>query len=643
LFCFGVIIKDTGMAQSCCSCIHFSHLYNTIFYKKNNVHVHKTQAVTKLEVLPKMIEIQSPTVLSSDSTKNNTFHTRQIQYAATENKSISSISSTQAAMSVHSIDNKVIIPRLQLESIINANIINNTMLAHDNEISTICAIGNKMNEVKCQQTSGSMTSALVKHKTEGYAKQSGHHGATTAITTTTTTTTTAAADIIGQGSNSVVMVFNKSTVVKLGTKWINKNIQYNESTIREMIFLKMVKHKHIIKMIRSNMSEHSSHLYLERFPMTLDKWVLSPFFNPYIDYAYIPYITFQIVSVLASLERHNMVMGDLTPSNIVIDPHTRQIRIIDWGSICMDDTCPAYSLCTAKFAAPEILMCTTIRSISISDVFALGLLIKFLFTKQYESEYVLRQIAQIDLNRDSVNILNIDFYNTDSFVNLASSYVSKDFIKLWKCMLNIDFTKRISATDIYTQSMFNQYRTKTYGLHIKPTTYPVISDLILSTQHKNQITALIREEIISLMYDITKHFKCFHSIALAVYIFDLYSVIVTGLTQTDYMVTALASLLISTMFKNPDTFTIPELLKHATQNIKPEELIFRVDDIIHKLDKSIYHETFDVLLRRMNIIVNYDIVVHILNDLVLTGSPNYILTNRYQRLYCAFIVSSSTI
>jgi len=75
---------------------------------------------------------------------------------------------------------------------------------------------------------------------------------------------------------------------------------------------------------------------------------------------HIPWIIFQVLHALALLERWEIVHNDLKPFNIVIDPLTKHVRIIDWGSVVFDshrigrNKMHLTQLCTYNYAAPEM-------------------------------------------------------------------------------------------------------------------------------------------------------------------------------------------------------------------------------------------------------------------------------------------------
>ena len=75
---------------------------------------------------------------------------------------------------------------------------------------------------------------------------------------------------------------------------------------------------------------------------------------------YVPWIIYQVLHVLATLERFQIVHNDLKPWNIVINPDTCDVRVIDWGSAVFDSqriqfhqVCKTL-LCTLAYAAPEM-------------------------------------------------------------------------------------------------------------------------------------------------------------------------------------------------------------------------------------------------------------------------------------------------
>ncbi len=159
----------------------------------------------------------------------------------------------------------------------------------------------------------------------------------------------------------------------------------------------------------------------------------------------------QLLAAIEIIHGSSIIHRDINPNNIMID--NGNIKIIDFG-ICkilgdISSTETTYQFATDGYAAPEVKYHSSNASVR-SDIYSLGAVIYFLFTKQLpplpnEFENVIRTAGGIDveLKRILTKMTAID--PDDRYANVYA--ISDDMASLFQRFLKTDEVYRVVISD----------------------------------------------------------------------------------------------------------------------------------------------------------------------------------------------------
>lgn len=198
--------------------------------------------------------------------------------------------------------------------------------------------------------------------------------------------------IVGQGGYGVVykatnLVTNEVVAIKK-VKTYNERGSIEKSTMREVHFLRKLKHDNIIKLIEvcssSSSSKPHSYLVLEYCEVDLRDLIMSSP-NPF-SLAEKKMIMSMLMEALDAMHTQNIMHRDLKESNILVTSEG-VLKLADFGSACsMSDLYyklgKGYSnpVATLWYRAPEVLLGDSNYDMSI-DIWAAGIVLYDLWTR----------------------------------------------------------------------------------------------------------------------------------------------------------------------------------------------------------------------------------------------------------------------
>jgi serine/threonine protein kinase len=161
-------------------------------------------------------------------------------------------------------------------------------------------------------------------------------------------------------------------------------------------------------------------------------------------------IAFQLIKALYYLEINNVIHGDIKPNNIMIDPKTLKVTLIDFGG-CLFDASETESViwCSTKgFRPPEHLKGSNQAYLvnSKNDVFSFGLsMFAFYFDKAPKSSYV---------PKDSYDILAAFDKNMEELCN----FDCLDMMNILLMCIRMNNEARPKASELYKLKYFRDLR-----------------------------------------------------------------------------------------------------------------------------------------------------------------------------------------
>jgi len=250
-------------------------------------------------------------------------------------------------------------------------------------------------------------------------------------------------------SNDKKSVSKKITLVSYDEKEDYTEIEY--TTIRELAFLGLFKHPNIVSKISQKIEgdiPSQVDLVLPHKGITLSKWAS----KTTMEYRakHIPFIAFQILKALYYLEINNVVHADIKPSNILIDPKTKHITLIDFGG-CLFNPSESNSFvwCSTRgFRPPEHLKKSGFKYVvnSRNDVFSFGLsMFSCFFNKNPKDKYV--PVKKYDI---------LQSFSKD--IDDLCYFPDIEILKILYSCLNVNNSKRPKASELYYLDYFSKFR-----------------------------------------------------------------------------------------------------------------------------------------------------------------------------------------
>jgi serine/threonine protein kinase len=191
---------------------------------------------------------------------------------------------------------------------------------------------------------------------------------------------------LGQGGSATVWkVHRKSDGETFALKTIEKDLKEgsarNERFEREIEYGQTTTHPNVVRIHARAEDEKFFYYIMDFFPMTLRN-VINEESDPdqLLDYAR------QLCEALAHVHGDGIVHRDLKPENVLVDPGLRRLVLADFGIAHFKEsvlTKQGDLLVNRNYLAPEQMLKNNAHGVGRpADIFALGLVITEMFTKQ---------------------------------------------------------------------------------------------------------------------------------------------------------------------------------------------------------------------------------------------------------------------
>lgn len=431
--------------------------------------------------------------------------------------------------------------------------------------------------------------------------------------------------LLGKGTYAKVYVLDNKSVVKVAMRYEEEddNLILNSHALREVIFLTTYPTKswgaHIARLLTFDFSrrppevplaspftEDKFKLTMERGGCRLSEWVrTTSSLNRRLTL--LPLIIVQIASVLAYLEVNQLIHGDLSLANILIDAQ-HHVRVIDWGALIYEPGVvnlaekPGMFIRTTKdFESPE--MHRLVKAVGPlthkHDIFSLGMCIWVTLTCKFPGD---RHYPLLESKRDVYPI-----------PQAIRKVIPNELLDLIEGMLRFDVTKRLSAKDVLAHPALASFIKPLF--RPKKFSYDTTTAAVNYMPQQKELSLDSRESIIDWMYRILEliDIKLF---VLSVSIMDRY-LSLHEIKLTDFPSVAGACMILAESLLE-DAFTVYSDWVHAGKDYFTfESLHNSVDNILETLKCQLYRPLFDAELRRRD---EHKVDYNVIKCICLAGS-----------------------
>ncbi|KAF9125173.1 Protein kinase [Mortierella sp. 14UC] len=259
-------------------------------------------------------------------------------------------------------------------------------------------------------------------------------------------------ETLGVGSfGKVKRAVHSLTGHTVAIKIINKNKVVNQDMFarvkREIQYLKLLRHPHIIKLYEVISTPTSIYMVIE--------YAGGELFNYIVDNTRLPEeearrFFQQIVCAIEYCHRHKIVHRDLKPENLLLDP-SMNVKIADFGlsNIMTDGDFLKTSCGSPNYAAPEVISGKLYAGPEV-DVWSCGVILYVMLCGRlpFDDDYIPLLFKKINGKYHHSSILLGGIYSLPSFLSPETKY-------LLTSMLVVDPLKRITIAEIRQNAWFN--------------------------------------------------------------------------------------------------------------------------------------------------------------------------------------------
>jgi serine/threonine protein kinase len=409
----------------------------------------------------------------------------------------------------------------------------------------------------------------------------------------------------------------------------------NTICLKEICALSQYSHKYMINITDIKITS-KVRIYMEKC-MSLQNLINNT--SKTILLQKLPKIVSQIIEVLYYFENINKVHADLSTNNITFDKNG-DIKIIDYGSFSFNPPLIKEILCTYIFCSPECqpgIFDNKDPKTSLSpklDIFSLGIIIKYIIFNHYDEQHLIKSYYLMGTKEFTSNYLE------------APSSIDKEFISLWRKMLKMNQTDRISASELYHSEYFTKIR-KSYknneNKENKENKDLINKNMITTFLNRSNLDKLkdikfrdinlkMRQIFIYWLYELSIEFKINEVLGLAIHILDIYLSKNIDIDRSDLQCLGCAVLAISeSLIYGLDT-NLSEYHIMSDKSVKISSLKKMITNVLQSLNYNLYYYTFDQELFNDEKKIDIKTIAYICNDHNNSGKSNKQLISIYKNL-----------
>lgn len=433
---------------------------------------------------------------------------------------------------------------------------------------------------------------------------------------------------ISNGTYGKIIKIDATTLLKVTDKLNTNDTTYLRQNIHESVFLASVKHKNIVECRSIKIYQNKIFMELERGEMTLHDFICKTDFTERLSK--LKGIFFQLIKVLCFIHKNNFIHGDLKPNNIIYNPETNIIKLIDFGGICSFRLSNSHRpICTHSFCPPEGYKELNKNSAVTDkfDIWSLGMTIYYYLTKTY----------LMDFKSDKVECYIGEFKNNMNVretpnIGWLINRVDKNIFKLLHNMLIYDKNKRISSHELLSNEIFNEFRKNEEIQNIE-----VINKCEFDWTFSNKYTSsqwFTRQKIVDIIYQIVTKLDCKEYFVLTIWLADKYYFLKKiKPNNKNYKIIFISALLLTSILICKKVLYFTDILEYIndskSKKIKnKEDIINVIDDMLSIFDFKVYVNTFDCCLNN----IKYNVVHEMLRGGKCIGLKNDDLLLIYSNL-----------
>ena len=218
----------------------------------------------------------------------------------------------------------------------------------------------------------------------------------------------------------------------------------------------------------------------EFVPLTLGDVIKHYFSQGYsVPLVLIKFYSFQLLLAIMTLHRKSICHRDIKPTNILIDPKTHQLKLIDFGSakILTGDCQSVHYVCSRHYRAPELIFGASAYKLSI-DMWSFGCVLSELFLGKpiFPGESSVDQLVEIirvlgTPTREMLREMNEDFtefrfpsIRTYPFSKVFDGRIEREALEIISGLLVYEPSKRLTPTQALKHLFFRKIHEKSAKL-----------------------------------------------------------------------------------------------------------------------------------------------------------------------------------